>query len=72
MMLQRLSPFKLRPQKIGNFVQLSARSIGFLDIDEKDYINRDLGPKPYDPMRRPQLFTELDPAGLEDDGDEIS
>ena len=32
----------------------------------KDYSQGDLGPKEYNPFKKPSLFTELDPAGLQE------
>ena len=42
-----------------------------MDDTPKDYSKlKDLGPKQYDPHQRPKLFTELDPAGLQDEKDQ--
>ena len=49
---------------------MSARQIGFLDMEGEDYSMRNLNPKVYDPGFTPKLFTELDPSGLQTQRDE--
>lgn len=39
-------------------------------MESNDYSKRSIEPKEYNPLRKPSLFTELDPAGLTDVKDE--
>ena len=58
------------------FVEQLSRSIGFVDLHLKelaapiDYKVKDTGPQYLNPLKQPNLFTELDPAGLQDARDE--
>ena len=58
------------------FVEQSSRSIGFVDLHLKeldapiDYRVKGTGPQFLNPLKQPNLFTELDPAGLQDARDE--
>ena len=58
------------------FVKQSSRSIGFVDMHLKelvapvDYRVKGTGPQFQNPLKQPNLFTELDPAGLQDAKDE--
>ena len=77
MMLKILKKANQRVAMGNLLVSQSVRKIGYANLDDdmnqppvKDYSVEDIGPKPYNPLLKPKLFTELDPAGLQEERDE--
>ena len=57
--------FVRRTLQLKSLTYNSIRQIGYLDMDYGISPTAHLEPKKYDPMKVPQLFTELDPADTE-------